>query len=120
MAPSTRRSTMRNRMPAVFSFLAGPVRVRFVLVAAAFGLAILAGPTAAFPSPPANDNFADASAISTLPFTDSGDLNGTTTEPGEPQFCIFQQETAWYAFTPSSTTVISADLNGSQGGVRVP
>jgi len=93
--------------------------LRFVFVAAALGLAMLAGPRAAFPSPPANDNFADAGVISTLPFTDSGDLNGTTTEPGEPQFCTYQQETVWYAFTPSTTTVISADLNGSQGGVIV-
>ena len=79
------------------------------------GLILAAVPTAAFSSPPANDNFADASVIATLPFTDSGDLNGTTTEPGEQSFCAFQTETVWYSFTPSSTTVISADLNGSQG-----
>jgi hypothetical protein len=108
---------MRNRRCAVFSFLADPARLRHVLVAAALGLAMLAGPGAAFPSPPANDNFADAGTISTLPFTDSGDLNGTTTEPGEPLSCSYQPQTVWYAFTPSSTTVISADSNGSQGGV---
>ncbi|PYQ00004.1 MAG: hypothetical protein DMF82_23245, partial [Acidobacteria bacterium] len=72
---------------------------------------------AALASPPANDNFADAGMISALPFTDSGDLNGTTLEPGEQGFCSYQPQTVWYTFTPSTTTTISADLNGSQYGL---
>jgi len=91
--------------------------LRRLLVALAGGLFVLAVPTAALSSPPANDNFGDADVISTLPFTDSGDLNGTTTEPGEQNFCNFQTSTVWYTFTPSTTTTISADLNGSQFGV---
>jgi hypothetical protein len=91
--------------------------LRRLLVALAGGLFVLAVPRAALSSPPANDNFADADVISTLPFTDSGDLNGTTTEAGEQSYCIFQQQTVWYTFTPSTTATISADLNGSQGGV---
>jgi len=90
---------------------------RRLLVALAGGLFVLAVPGVALSSPPANDNFAAADVISALPFTDSGDLNGTTTEPGESMFCAAQPQTVWYTFTPSSTTVISADLNGSQGGV---
>ena len=88
-----------------------------LMVAMAGSLILLATPTAALASPPANDNFADASVISALPFTDSGDLNGTTTEPGEQGFCNYQPQTVWYTFTPSTTTTISADLNGSQFGV---
>jgi PKD domain-containing protein len=91
--------------------------LRRLLVALAGGLFVLAIPRAALSSPPANDNFADADVISTLPFTDSGDLNGTTTESGESTPCSFQPQTVWYAFTPSSTTVVSADLNGSSGGL---
>lgn len=91
--------------------------MRRLLVALAGGLFLLAVPRAALSSPPANDNFTDAGVISALPFTDSGDLNGTTTEPGEQNFCAFQPQTVWYTFTPSTTTTISADLNGSQGGV---
>jgi PKD repeat protein len=91
--------------------------MRRLLVALAGGLFVLAVPGAALSSPPANDNFAEADVISTLPFTDSGDLNGTTTEPGEQNFCAFQPQTVWYTFTPSATTTISADLTGSQGGV---
>jgi hypothetical protein len=92
-----------------------PATLRLLLVASACVSFVFAGPRAAFSSPPANDNFADADVISTLPFTDSGDLSGTTTEPGEQNFCAFQPQTVWYTFTPSSTTVISADVNGSQG-----
>jgi PKD repeat protein len=87
-----------------------------LLVASSCALFLFAGPRAAFSSPPANDNFADADVISTLPFTDSGDLNGTTIEPGEQQSCYYQTQTVWYAFTPSSTRVIKADLFGSQYG----
>jgi len=91
--------------------------LRLSTVAAVVGLIALAGAGAAFPSPPANDNFADATAISSLPFTDDGDLNGTTTEPGEPLYCTYQPQTVWYSFTASSTTALKADLSGSQGGV---
>ncbi len=91
--------------------------MRRLLVGLAGGLFVLAVPGAALSSPPANDNFIDASVISEVPFTDRGDLNGTTIEPGEQNFCSFQRQSVWYTFTPSTTTVISADLNGSQGGV---
>ena len=90
---------------------------RRLLVALAGGLFVLAVPRAALSSPPANDNFADADVISTLPFTDSGDLDGTTSESGEQGYCGFQPQTVWYTFTPSTTTTISADFNGSSGGV---
>lgn len=63
-----------------------------------------------------NDNFANATPISALPFSDSGDLNGTTPEPGEPQFCNSQVQTIWYAFTPAANTTVEADLNGSSSG----
>jgi hypothetical protein len=91
--------------------------LRLLLVASSCALFLFTGPRAAFSSPPANDNFADASVIATLPFTDSGDLNGTTTEAGETTACLYQPQTVWYTFTPSSTTVISVDLNGSSGGL---
>jgi PKD domain-containing protein len=72
---------------------------------------------AAFASPPANDFFANAQAISSLPFSDSGDLAGTSTEPGEPQLCNFQAQSVWYSFTPTVATAVRIDLNGSDFGV---
>src|SRR5260221_2415577 len=102
---SRRTATMSNQ-----------ARRRFSMVVAVVGLIVSAGPRAASASPPANDNFVDATAITSLPFTDSGDLSGTTTEPGEPISCIYQPQTVWYAFTASSAGAIKVDMSGSQGG----
>ncbi len=96
--------------------MSNQARPRFSMVVAVVGLIVSAGPRAASASPPANDNFVDATAITSLPFTDSGDLSGTTTEPGEPISCIYQPQTVWYAFTASSAGAIKVDMSGSQGG----
>src|SRR5206468_8558358 len=45
-------------------------------------------------SAPTNDNFASAKPFSSLPFTDTVDLAGTTLEPGEPTpSCFFATPT---------------------------
>ena len=89
-----------------------------VAATAAVGLGVVSAPAAS--AQPANDDFANATAISTLPFSDSGDLDGTTTEPGEPGGCFEQApQTVWYAFTPAANTVVKADLDGSDFGVVV-
>lgn len=91
---------------------------RTTLVAALVSLgAWLTIPSSAFAAPGANDGFANATAVTSLPFTDSGDLNGTTTEAGEPQFCNFMSQTVWYSFTPSTSQALKVDLNGSDFGV---
>lgn len=85
-----------------------------------FGLALLLpGRPGAATAALANDDFANATVISVLPFTDSVDLDGTTTESGEPQSCGSVAQTAWYAFTPSATIGIKIDPLGSDAGVLV-
>jgi hypothetical protein len=52
--------------------------------------------------PPPNDDFADAIAFSTVPFSDQQDLTAATLEPGEPAACgSLAPHSTWYAFTPS-------------------
>jgi PKD repeat protein len=71
---------------------------------------------------PANDNFADATVINTLPFTGSVDLSLATTEPGEPSPSCFSPAgpwSAWYAFTPSEAQWVSAALNNYNGVLAV-
>jgi PKD repeat protein len=65
--------------------------------------------------PPPNDDFANARAFSSLPFTDSQDVTGATTEPGEPLNSCFGQinHTIWYAFTPATSGSYSASAQGS-------
>jgi len=70
-------------------------------------------PTPGSGGQPANDNFADVAVIFGLPFSDSVDNTGATTEPGEPQNCDFLSRTVWYSFTPTVNTMVRADMAGS-------
>ncbi len=73
-------------------------------------------------SPPANDNFADASSIAPLPFAQVADLSTATTEAGENLDCGFPStKTVWYRYTPSATELLSVDIAGSDAdaGLRV-
>jgi chitodextrinase len=74
-------------------------------------LSLVAGPEAY--AQPVNDDFANATIISALPFGDSSDNSPATTEPSEPQFCEFSPRTIWYSFTPSADAVLEADMMGS-------
>lgn len=65
--------------------------------------------------PPANDNFSDATTIGALPFSDSVDITGATTESGEPQFCT-APNSVWYSFTPTFDGAVRADTVGSMFG----
>jgi len=73
----------------------------------------LSGAQPAFATPPANDNFADATVISVLPFSDIVDISEATVEAGEPQPFNPSLQTVWYSFTPSTNAVVTADMAGS-------
>jgi PKD repeat protein len=66
-----------------------------------------------------NDDFANATVITTLPFEDPGTMVPETFEEGEPTSCGTGVGTAWYAFTPTETTSITwfgfSYLNSSVG-----
>ena len=64
-------------------------------------------------TPLANDNFADAEAITSLPFSATVDNTNATTEPGEPQGCGFPSKTLWYSFTPTENMAVRMDMAGS-------
>lgn len=69
---------------------------------------------------PANDDFANAAAIGSTPFTQMVDLTAASVEEGEPTSCqgIASRATAWYAFTPSATGSYRATSdNGYYGRV---
>jgi PKD repeat protein len=60
-----------------------------------------------------NDNFDSATVISSLPFSDSVDTTGSSSEPSEPQFCVFMPQTVWYRYTPATDQLLTADTTGS-------
>lgn len=54
--------------------------------------------------PPANDDFADAIAFSSVPFSDSREMTAATLEQNEPKACAGSFENSiWYAFTPATS-----------------
>lgn len=71
----------------------------------------------AVPAPP-NDDFADAVAISSLPFNDLDvDTSAATMETDEPSpslgDCTGVSKTVWYTFTPATNLVLQGDTFGS-------
>ena len=65
--------------------------------------------------PPANDNFANAEAIASLPFNATVDNTNATTELGEPQCFISPFRTVWYSFSPTENMLVRLDMTGSVG-----
>lgn len=65
-------------------------------------------------TPPANDDFADATAVGAVPFVDHPLLSAASAEEGEPSGCAGAgQKTVWYAFTPTETNSYIVDRSGS-------
>jgi PKD repeat protein len=67
--------------------------------------------------PAGNDNFADATSVSGLPYTDSVNLNVTGTEAGEPTACFTPTNTVWYSYTPTTTQSITATTSEYYGAI---
>jgi PKD domain len=83
------------------------------LALAVLALGMLVVPATASAAPPANDDFANATVITSLPFSNVVDISEATTESGEPLSWWGQSRTVWYSFTPTSDLVVRADLDGS-------
>ena len=67
---------------------------------------------------PANDDFANATSISALPFDEVANLSIASVETGEqtPSCAIFNgpvNKTVWYSFTPTQTQSISARIGNA-------
>jgi PKD repeat protein len=75
---------------------------------------MLAGSPSAAAAPPANDDFAGAVIVDSLPFAASVDSTEATTEPGEPS-CIGPPDTntVWYQITPAASGVLRATVSGA-------
>lgn len=91
------------------------MRITLALLA---GIVALVLPGTAAAIPPANDNFSNAAVVGSLPHSDVVNTTDSTTEAGEPQFCIFMNQTVWYSFTPTTTSVVAVDNAGTGSGRR--
>jgi hypothetical protein len=82
------------------------------LLLAVFGLLNI--PIAAAASPPANDDFDNASSVSALPFADSLVTNDATKAPDDPADCFDAfNRSVWYTFTPPQDVSIQVDSYGT-------
>jgi hypothetical protein len=97
------------------------IHARWSIATLVVSVLIIGTAPAASASPPGNDDFARADVVSSLPFSDSGDLAGTTAEPGEPSSACLpsSSQTAWYVFTPSTSGRVKVDPAGSAFPVEV-
>jgi hypothetical protein len=120
--PTQHKGVVAVRRPVRLAVAFGTAssRRRFALRSAlaatiGFALILLAAPAAL--AQPANDDFANATVIdaSALPFTDTVDTTGATTEADEPlAVCSYYTDgTVWYAFTPSINGVFQVDTSAS-------
>ena len=79
-------------------------RKRFIpaqlLIVAATVAAAFVIPGAARSAVPNNDNFANASVIDSLPFSQSLATGDATAEQDEPSYCIGLPHSVWYRYTP--------------------
>lgn len=65
---------------------------------------------------PANDNFADAKIVPGIPFVETVDTTGATTEPSEPDpfsSCAAAGASIWYVYTPATASKLTATTAGS-------
>src|SRR2546430_2490991 len=79
---------------------------RLALLAASCQLTVFCSTLGAAPL---NDNFADALPVDPLSYSFTGNLQGTTREPGEPigPYSDVGSETLWWSFVPTRLGILS-------------
>lgn len=91
-------------------------RLRLALAVVVILLLSLATAADATSAPP-NDDFAAASLVDALPYSDTVDLTGATSQAGEPAPpCapgLVAAESVWYAYTPTATDSLYASITWS-------
>lgn len=63
--------------------------------------------------PPANDAFANAETITSLPFSKNVDVTFATLEAREIAICGVEDLTIWYSLTPTENMLVQTDTLGS-------
>lgn len=82
------------------------------LVALALLMSAVFIPSVARAAAPANDEIAAATAVDSLPFSDTLDTTEATTAADDP-LCAGNGHTVWYTFTPSADIRLDANTFGS-------
>jgi hypothetical protein len=84
-----------------------------LLIAMCVGTALVIFPaTIAFAAAPANDDFNNATAITSVPFNVHIDTTAATTAADDPSSCSPANNSVWYTFTPAVNETVTADSFG--------
>jgi len=73
--------------------------LRALMIGAAVVLTAALAPAAAHAAPPSNDDFADATAIASLPFASTVDTRGGTAADDDPSTCNWSTSSVWFRYT---------------------
>jgi hypothetical protein len=87
-------------------------RLVCLVIATTMGLALLLATAPAALAQPANDDFATATVINSVPFGTTEDTSQATSDPSDPSECS-NNGSVWFAYTPPSNVTIQADTFGS-------
>jgi hypothetical protein len=87
--------------------------LRALVVVTTLLAGLLASGTPVSATPPSNDDFDDATVITTLPFIDRLDASEATSAPDDPS-CFGSEASIWYAFTPAEDVTVEATTFGSR------
>lgn len=73
---------------------------------------VLSVPATVAAAAPVNDLFANATLLTTLPYSESIDLTDATDDPGFPPCEAGARRRIWYVFTPSTSEAIRVSVGG--------
>jgi hypothetical protein len=73
---------------------------------------VMVVPTAVAAAAPSNDLYANATAITSLPYSEAVDLTDATDDPGFPPCEAGAHRRIWYTFTPSTDDAIRVSVAG--------
>jgi hypothetical protein len=95
----------------------------YFMVAVCCGYDLSGGATLKFSlsltPPTANDDFAAATPVNAVPYSDIQDLGGTGTEEGEPTTCFTADNSIWYSYTATADQCLMATANEYYVGIAV-
>jgi hypothetical protein len=111
----------QNSNPVIFTAQAGTTY--FIQTGILFGAAGDLHVNLHAVPPPPNDNFANATPVASLPYTNTVDTTAATTEAGEPTpscATFFNPTgTVWYSFTPPVSETVSSNIQAFFGSTVV-
>lgn len=114
--PTTHVDTYQLTASIPATDIASPGTAQVTVFNPAPGGGTSASITIGIATPPANDNFANATVIASTPFTATIDTRGASTEPTDPiPPCLgYSLKSVWYRFTPPAAgAVLDVDTAGS-------